>query len=63
MYGISPTKYITAARVKKAKSLLGLPEMGLEDVAQQAGFGSVAYLCTVFKAATGLTPSQYRKEV
>ena len=34
----------------------------VEDVAEQAGFGTVAYLCTVFKSATGLTPSQYRKE-
>lgn len=62
VHGTSPAKYICAARVKKAKSLLGLPEMRLEDVAQQAGFSSVAYFCTVFKAATGLTPSQYRKE-
>lgn len=62
MYNTSPTKYITAARVTKAKSLLEMSEMRLEDVAEQAGFGTVAYLCTVFKAATGLTPSQYRKE-
>lgn len=62
MYNISPAKYIVSARVEKAKSLLELPEMGLEDVAEQAGFGSVAYLCSVFKATTGLTPSQYRKE-
>ena len=62
MYGTSPVKVIAASRVEKAKSLLGLSEMGLEDVAEQAGFASVAYLCTAFKTATGRTPSQYRKE-
>lgn len=60
MYNTSPAKFITAARVAKAKSLLEMSEMRLEDVAEQAGFASVAYLCTVFKSATGLTPSQYR---
>ena len=62
MYNTSPTKFITAARVAKAKSLLEMSEMRLEDVAEQAGFATVAYLCSVFKATTGLTPSQYRKE-
>ena len=62
MYNTSPTRYISAARVSKAKALLEMSEMRLEDVAEQAGFGTVAYLCTVFKSATGLTPSQYRKE-
>ena len=60
MYDISPAKYIISARVEKAKSLLEQPEMGLEDVAAQSGFSSVAYLCSVFKTATGLTPLQYR---
>ena len=62
MYNTSPAKFITAARVAKAKSLLEMSEMRLEDVAEQAGFATVAYLCSVFKATTGLTPSQYRKE-
>ena len=58
--GISPAKYITAARIAKAKSLLGLSEMRLEDIAAQTGFSSTAYFCAVFKQTTGLTPTQYR---
>lgn len=58
--GISPAKYITAARIAKAKSLLGLSEMRLEDIAAQTGFSSTAYFCAVFKETTGLTPTQYR---
>ena len=63
IYGTSPTKYITATRVTKAKSLMGLSEMRLEDIAAQTGFSSVAYFCTVFKETTGLTPSQYRRQM
>lgn len=63
MYNTSPAKYIASARVEKAKSLLELPEMRLEDVAEQAGFATVAYFCSVFKAATGLTPTQYRNQL
>lgn len=62
-FGISPAKYIATARVAKAKSLLGLSEMQLEDIAAQTGFASVSYFCSVFKAATGLTPSQYRSQM
>lgn len=63
LVGVSPVKYILAARVTKAKSLLGLSEMRLEDIAEQTGFSSTAHLCTAFKTATGLTPSQYRKSI
>lgn len=61
MYGISPVKYLLAARVDRAKSLMGLSEMRLEDIAAQTGFSSTSHLCTAFKAATGLTPGQYRR--
>ena len=60
LFGMSPVKYILAARVDKAKSMLGLSELRLEDIAAQAGFSSTAHLCAAFKTATGLTPSQYR---
>ena len=36
------------------------PGQNAQSVAEQAGFGTVAYLCTVFKSATGLTPTEYR---
>lgn len=63
LLGMSPAKYLLAARVEKAKSLLGLSEMRLEDVAAQTGFSSTAHLCAAFKTATGLTPGQYRKGI
>lgn len=62
-FGVSPAKYLLNARVAKAKSLLGLSEMRLEDIAAQTGFSSTAHLCTAFKTVTGLTPGQYRKSI
>lgn len=63
LFGMSPVKYLLNARVEKAKSLLGLSEMRLEDVAGQTGFSSTAHLCAAFKNVTGQTPGQYRKSV
>jgi len=60
-YGTSPGKYITNARIAKAKSMLGLAEMQIRDIALQTGFSSTAYFCSAFKAATGMTPAHYRK--
>lgn len=61
LFGMSPVKYILTARIDKAKSMLGLSELRLEDISIQAGFSSTAHLCAAFKAATGLTPGQYRR--
>lgn len=63
LFGMPPVKYLLNARVEKAKSLLGLSEMRLEDVARQTGFSSTAHLCAAFKNTTGLTPGQYRKNI
>lgn len=63
LFGISPVKYILTARIGKAKSMLGLSELRLEEIAAQTGFSSTAHLCAAFKTATGLTPSQYRRQL
>ena len=63
LFGISPVKYLLSARVEKARSLLGLSELRLEDIAAQAGFSSTAHLCAAFKTATNLTPTQYRRQL
>ena len=61
LLGICPAQYIQNARVSKVTSMLGLSELRLEDIAAQTGFSSAAHLCAVFKTATGLTPSHYRR--
>ena len=61
--GISPSDYITAVRLKKAKSLMRYPFLSLSDCAKQSGFSSLQYFCRVFKKETGITPAAYRKSI
>jgi len=61
MYGVTPSRYIMNARIEHAKSLMGLPELTLQDIASQSGFSSFTYFCTAFKTATGYNPTYYRQ--
>ncbi len=59
--GVSPHRYLTQARVERAKGLLGKTDQPLSEVALQCGFSSQSHLTTVFRRATGSTPGQFRK--
>ena len=53
--------YLTQYRVEQACRLL--KETGLKnyEIAYETGFRDEKYFSTVFKKATGMTPSKYRK--
>lgn len=61
VYHTSPSKYIRSVRVERAKKLLSYQFVTLTDCAAQCGFSSVQYFTRVFREATGITPSQFRK--
>ena len=44
-----------------AKELLSYGEMTISEVADRAGYSSVAHLSRQFKTQTGMTPSQFQK--
>ena len=52
--------YIGQVRLKAAFDLLLVPGRSIADVAHASGFADHAHLCRTFKAATGLTPTQFR---
>ncbi|MBM4200298.1 MAG: helix-turn-helix transcriptional regulator, partial [Gammaproteobacteria bacterium] len=54
--------FVTRQRVGKALALLAEPENRIADVAHGAGFGSMARFYSAFRAATGRSPSDYRRE-
>ncbi len=49
-------------RLKRASELLTETELPLIDVAEQSGFKHQEYLGAVFRAHTGKTPAQFRRE-
>lgn len=62
-YNISPSQYIISVRIKNAKILMHYPFLSLEECALQSGFSSLQYFCRIFKKSTGMTPSEYKKQI
>lgn len=57
-YGITPTKYITSCKIKKAKELLEKKSVG--EVSFQLGFSNTSYFIEIFKKYCKITPKQYQ---
>jgi YesN/AraC family two-component response regulator len=61
-YLMSPSKYVVNARINLAKKILDENEgIMLKDVARMVGYDDALYFSRVFKAQTGISPSQYIK--
>ena len=58
---ISVGREIARQRLVQAKLLLRNTDAPLAEIARQTGFGNAAYLVTVFRNTTGLTPGAWRK--
>ncbi len=59
--GITAREYIEHLRIKKATALLAQRDLTVRNVAEASGFRDENYFSRVFKRATGLTPSEYRR--
>ena len=62
VFGVAPTRYIQQYRVEKAKELLVNSSGSVEEIAVSVGFANSSYFCKVFKALTGLTPSEFAEK-
>ncbi len=60
--GTGTKEYITGIRIEKAQTLIETTELSIAEIAEKTGFASQSYFSTAFKNATGLTPSQYKKQ-
>lgn len=56
-------EYIEYVRIEKAKELLENEDMKLNEIAKRVGYNNPNYFTTVFRKATGMYPSEYRKKV
>ncbi len=55
--------YLNKVRVEKACKLLKDIRLKVYDIAARVGYNDTKYFCKVFKKNTGVTPSQYRKNL
>ena len=61
--GITFEQFIILQKIEKVKELLVYDELTVSEIAYQLDYSSVAYLSNQFKKVTGMTPSQFKKEV
>lgn len=59
-YDITPHRYIIFKKVQYAKNLLSLGGLSVTKAAEMCGFSNVYYFSKVFKAETGLSPSEWK---
>jgi AraC family transcriptional regulator len=59
--GIPVSQYIKSAQVSKAKVLLLETDLPLKEIAYRLGYSTSANFSASFRAATGITPGQFRK--
>lgn len=61
-YGMSPLKYAMTLRVERAKQLLvEVPQIDIRTVAEMVGYEDQGYFTRMFRAHTGVAPSEYRE--
>jgi AraC-like DNA-binding protein len=62
-HGVTVGAYLTRRRIEEAQRLLADRTMLVKQVAFVAGFQSVAHFNRIFKAATGVAPSEFRRQL
>lgn len=60
--GIAPMEYVKRRRIKEARKLLQRTDMSIAEVGDSVGWPDQFHFCRTFKAATGFSPSLYRRE-
>ena len=60
--GCTPTAYRIKKKMERAKVLLTVGDMTVQQVATELGFEDTAYFCRVFKNTFGITPGQIKSK-
>ena len=61
--GITFLEYLSARRMKEAKSLCGDPFVPLKEIGERCGYSNSSYFYKVFKKTEGVTVGEYRQKV
>ncbi len=60
--GVTPVEYMLNKRVEQAQILLLTQRISIKEIALKLGFYHQSYFSSQFKAVTGMTPLQYRRQ-
>lgn len=58
-YAVTPTTYLNALRIERAKLLLRNPRFSIGEVAYQVGFSNPKYFSRIFRKHTGMAPREF----
>ena len=58
---MSPSAYVIQVRINAAKTLLKTTDSLIADIAAETGFCDHSHFIKTFRAATGLTPNEFRR--
>ncbi len=61
--GVPPKQYVLKLKIEKTKELLADDKRTLKQIAKECNFSSVSHFITTFKAWTGSTPNDFRREL
>lgn len=59
--GVTPQKYVTAARLDAARQQMLCSRLSLSEIALSNGFCDQSHFCRVFRLETGMSPQSWRK--
>jgi len=62
-FGMPPHRFHAHRRIERAKALLATPAMSVTEVGIAIGFNGTSSFTTSFRKVTGMTPSDYRRNV
>ena len=58
--GVSINDYVKEEKVNRAKLLLAMPELTVNEISERLAFSTPSYFGSVFKKYTGMLPSDYQ---
>lgn len=62
-FDITPNHFLINHKIDIAKKLLKVKELGIADVAENAGFSDLYYFSRKFKSEIGMTPTEYKSKL
>lgn len=61
-YGVSPKQYVIGIRINKAKQMLTEGVLTVSAISEECGFSSPYHFSRLFKAKTGMSPTEYMEQ-